>query len=206
MATGLKLTRRDWLMGFSAVGLGSLIPALSSATRLRVAENGSPRNGSALDASQRALVAAVANTIIPTTDTPGALNAGVPEFIEMIVGQWLHEDERARFLAGMTRFDTAVRKSESKPFTALAMQEQLELLRRMAADESASKTNEPPAAGPFIAQLKVLTIFGYYTSEMGASQELELNLVPGRYEACHEMAANERAPSLSRSLPVLHLP
>jgi hypothetical protein len=204
MTTCLKLTRRDWLLACSAMGLSSLIPPLSAAAQ--VAAQDTPKNSASFDESQRALLAAVANTIIPTTDTPGALDAGVPDFIEMMVRQWLHEDERVRFVTGMTLFDSAVRQSEGKAYTALAPREQLTLLTRMAAQESASNANAPPNAGPFIAQMKALTIFGYYTSQAGASQELELNLIPGRYEACHEMAATEHAPSLSRSMPVLHLP
>ncbi|MGF7151861.1 hypothetical protein FHS96_005529 [Sphingomonas zeicaulis] len=44
--------------------------------------------------------------------------------------------------------------------------------------------------------LRKLTIYGYYTSEAGASQELDLNLAPGAYDACAKWSVEQRAPSL----------
>ena len=51
--------------------------------------------------AQRAIVDAAAERIIPETDTPGARAAGVPAFIELMVGEWYSEEERASFLAGV---------------------------------------------------------------------------------------------------------
>jgi hypothetical protein len=200
MTAGLNLTRRELLGGFAVLGLNSLVPMLLSDTRVLAAGR------ETLADSQRALLGAVVDTIIPATDTPGALGAGVLDFVDRMVAQWLHEAERARFLAGMTRFDRAVRQAEGKPFTALAPPEQLTVLTRMAAEEAATKADTQADTGPFIAQIRALTIFGYYTAEVGASQELQLNLVPGSYEPCRHIAAGEHAPSISRSMSVLRLP
>ena len=56
-----------------------------------------------LDPHQHETVAAVAELIIPETDTPGARAAGVGEFIDLIVAEWYTEEQRARFLAGLGR-------------------------------------------------------------------------------------------------------
>ena len=51
--------------------------------------------------AQRATVAAMAETIIPRTETPGAIDAGAPRYIELMVQQWMNEQERAIFDAGL---------------------------------------------------------------------------------------------------------
>jgi hypothetical protein len=156
--------------------------------------------------SRQALLAALVDTIIPATDTPGAAQAGVADFVEMMVDQWLNPEERARFLAGLEGFDATVQKSSGQDFASLPPARRLEILRAMASAESDAVGASPQTAGPFIAQIRALTIFGYYTSEVGASQELELNLVPGHYEPCHDLQPGEHAVSLGRTNAVLRLP
>ena len=50
-------------------------------------------------------------------------------------------------------------------------------------DSSAAAPPAEEAAPPFFSQLKELTIAGYYTSEVGATQELQWAAAPGRYDA-----------------------
>lgn len=154
--------------------------------------------------SQKALLTALVDTIIPATDTPGAGEAGVADFVTMMVERWLHPDERARFLAGLESFDATVRKTSGQAFASLPPARRLEILRTMAATEADAPS--PQTGGPFIAQIRALTIYGYYTSEIGASQELSLNLVPGQYEPCHDIQPGEHAVSLGRSNAVLRMP
>ncbi|KQX22827.1 hypothetical protein ASD39_08495 [Sphingomonas sp. Root50] len=154
--------------------------------------------------SRQALLTALVDTIIPATDTPGAGEARVADFVTMMVERWLHPDERARFLAGLESFDATVRKTSGQAFANLPPTRRLEILRTMAAMEA--DTASAQTAGPFIAQIRALTIYGYYTSEIGASQELQLNLVPGEYDPCHDIQPGENAVSLGRSNAVLRMP
>src|ERR1700737_3264014 len=52
----------------------------------------------ALAGDQGALVAAIAEHIIPETDTPGARSAGVHRFIDTMLAEYYSADERAAFL------------------------------------------------------------------------------------------------------------
>ncbi|HIC62851.1 MAG TPA: gluconate 2-dehydrogenase subunit 3 family protein, partial [Gemmatimonadetes bacterium] len=54
---------------------------------------------------QRETIEALSELIIPTTDTPGAITAEVPEFIELIVAEWYDTDDRERFMRGLTEVD-----------------------------------------------------------------------------------------------------
>src|SRR3989442_8773527 len=55
----------------------------------------------ALNAHQNETVAAIAELIIPKTDTPGAREAGVPAFIDVMLADWAGDDQRQMFTAGL---------------------------------------------------------------------------------------------------------
>src|SRR5690606_15573949 len=56
-------------------------------------------------ADERALVSAIADAILPRTDTPGALDVNVPAFIEVLVAEWMTDTERASFREGLAALD-----------------------------------------------------------------------------------------------------
>ncbi|KQM18236.1 hypothetical protein ASE49_08375 [Novosphingobium sp. Leaf2] len=123
-------------------------------------------------APRHAALDQLVDIIIPADETPGAKQAGVTGFIEMMYQHWMDDAERQRCDA------------------------ELDLVM------AAFKTGDPAAnlrdGGRFRAPtLRKLTIYGYYTSEVGASEELDLNLVPGAYDACAVIGRNDRAPSLN---------
>jgi len=188
---------RTGAVGGSAAGL-ALLGAPLPATE--------PVAAAAAGTGHQPLLTALVDTIIPATDTPGAAEAGVADFVTMMVERWMHPEERARFLAGLDSFDATVRRIHGHPFEALPPARRLEILQAMAAAEEGSVAGAPPAEGPFLARMRALAIYGYYTSEAGASQELELNLVPGHYEPCHDLKPGERAVSLGRNNAVLRMP
>ena len=110
--------------------------------------------------------------IIPANDTPGAREAGVTGFIELLYEHWMIDEEKRRCDAEIALVMAAF---------------------AMPGDPVANLY----ADGRFKAPtLRKLTIYGYYTSEIGASEELDLNLVPGSYDACAVIGAADRAPSL----------
>jgi gluconate 2-dehydrogenase gamma chain len=128
---------------------------------------------------QRALVSAISERIIPTTDTPGAITAGVPAFIEMMLADWYAPQDRDDFLNGMGVLDGYSWTQHEKPFAALTPEEQdailtLELQGRF--------------GGDFFAHCRQLVILGYYTSEIGCKQERVYVPVPGHYDGKYPYA------------------
>lgn len=173
------------------------------------------------DPHQRATVSAIAERIIPQTDTPGARAAGVPEFIELIVAENYKDDERARFLAGLADVDERSRGAVRRDFVDATSVEQDRILAALEAEAEPTLAQKPPEKKPvepnqkpeekpaekprealqeepvekpasFWRQIKFLTIYGYYTSEIGTVRELHAVVIPGRYDPC--IATGIRAP------------
>ncbi|MBN8589657.1 MAG: gluconate 2-dehydrogenase subunit 3 family protein [Rhodothermia bacterium] len=133
----------------------------------------------ALSSAQNECLIAATERLIPTTDTPGAKEARVNEYIDRLLAQWMKEDEKNRFLAGLEGLDRRAQTKYQKSFEALQESEQDELLQFYAQSATAGNSEE----GRFFRELKALTLEGYYTSEIGATQELQYSASHGTYVA-----------------------
>ncbi len=131
-----------------------------------------------LNSNERSLLTELTGTIIPETGTPGASQAGVPEFIEHLLNAWYEPADRNRFKSGMEALTGRCQSQLDKNFSELPEAERVALLTMVEADEP---DTEP---GKFISWMKELTVLGYYTSEIGATQELNYLPVPGPYRGC----------------------
>lgn len=106
-----------------------------------------------LGAAEQALVTDIAEMIIPETDVPGATTVRVAEFIDLIATEWMHEDERAAFLDGLSEI-------ADKGFAEMTHSARVDLLTSLdavRADES--------GAGHAFGRIKALTVYGYFTSQ-----------------------------------------
>lgn len=121
------------------------------------------------------LVATLSELIIPETDTPGARAALVHEFIDNMLTDWYDEPEVEEFLAGLTGVERRAQERGAQSFTDLDMGIQVEILTQMEADAEAWSENGEADTPPFFRTIKSLTLFGYYSSEVGATQELRVN-------------------------------
>ncbi|MFT4822180.1 MAG: gluconate 2-dehydrogenase gamma chain [Halioglobus sp.] len=129
---------------------------------------------------QRATVAAIAEQIIPATDTPGAADAGAGKFIELMVADWFTEEERALFMSGLTQLES----ESAVPFASLGSGQQLSLLEQLEDDAGDSTwynlgnvTRIWDESAPFICQMKELTVLGFMLSEVGSTEFLRENLM-----------------------------
>lgn len=140
-----------------------------------------------LTTKQHELLAVMSEHIIPTTDTPGAQEAGVADFIDAMLTDFYSEERRQAFLDGLAAVDASAREMHGNAFMKCSSDEQFALLdaldqaafpdlEAMSEDErSAFEERRQEEGRPFIMTLKELTISGYYTSEIGATQELHQN-------------------------------
>lgn len=158
-----------------------------------------------LNPHQNATVTTIAEMIIPATDTPGAKAARVNEFIDLILTDWCNQDERRSFLSGLDGVDARSRKMFGGDFVhstarqqvemLTAMDEELTELRERTREEAPAETpalseNKSPLEQNFFHNMKRLTLFGYYTSEIGWTEGLGRPPVHmGPYQACVPLAS-----------------
>ena len=180
---------------------GSVLPALTPElfAFYRQAQPASGYTLRTLDAHQNDTVVAMIDQIIPATDTPGAKGARVNEFIDVILTEWANDGERRNFLDGLADVDNQSNTLFSRDFAAASPEQQLTLLRSM--DETAAvararspEKDRPPRWKPegrdtqlqddFFTVFRRMTLHGYYTSEVGFSKELKLQIIPGAQHGC----------------------
>lgn len=145
-----------------------------------------------LSAAPFATLVAVADTMIPVTDTPGAVAAKVPETLDAMLRNWAAPATRTLIVDGLGRIDAAARTQQGKPFAALSPDQRKAVL--LAHDKAAlAPAPLPPGAKDgFLTRvvgvadqgyyrLKDLVISLYYASEIGLTQELIYEHVPGQW-------------------------
>ncbi len=111
---------------------------------------------------------ALADIIIPETDTPGAAEAGVTEFVTALVDGWLDDEDRDRFLAGLDTVDPTARERFGADFADCTEAQRTELVGEYDA-ELARQREDPEARASryFFHDVKRFTITAYFTSEVG---------------------------------------
>lgn len=128
-----------------------------------------------------------AEGIIPKTDTPGAKDVGVPQFIETMVSTIYSLEDRTKFMKGLEAFELECDEKMGDPFAYLEENKKLSFLMQKNRElEKLKGVNfkREKVEKPFFWSLKELTLLGYFTSEAGATQVLQHKYVPTKWEAC----------------------
>lgn len=118
-------------------------------------------------------ISRIADLIIPKTDTPGAVEAGVPEYVDMVVGR--NPGHQPLIADGLRWLDqTSIERHSKKKFIELDESQQLQILEPLceAADALDKRRKTPARNVEFFALMKSLTADGYYTSRAGLVDEL----------------------------------
>lgn len=179
-----KLDRRDALKrmtllvggGLSASLAGGILSGVDMAQAAHFAKQ---VENHALDIDEMAVVADLVDRIIPDTDTPGARAAGVPDYIQLMVSEWYDVAARAQFKAGLADVNKISLHHTGQVFLEApeaARHTMMGIFDQGAQDKNSSDT--------FFLELKKLTVVGYFTSQIGAEEELRYEAVPGPYEGC----------------------
>jgi gluconate 2-dehydrogenase gamma chain len=193
-----ELTRREALR-YVATLMGGV---LSAPAVLGTLDGCSAKNNAwtpvFLTAQQGALVAEVAEIMIPRTDTPGAIDVGVPAFIDAMLQDSYAREDQERFTAGLAQLEQRA-KEQGGAFLKLDRARRIALVRSVhdtavvAEQQMNVQTND--LRRPFILMMKELVLLGYFTSEVGATRVLQYVPIPGGYHGCIPVsqAGNARA-------------
>jgi hypothetical protein len=171
------------LLGGVAFGGSDLLSAVERA-HARAAVT---RHVGTFTAQDIALLDEVADTILPETKTPGAKAAHTGAFMALMVTDTYDERQQAIFRDGMQKLSDAAFMAAT-PAQRLA---KLELLDR---EQKAYMDTRAQGAPPhYFRLMKELTLFGYFTSEIGCTQAQRYREVPGRFDPCLPYAPGEAA-------------
>ncbi len=144
------------------------------------------------------LIDELAETIIPTTDTPGAREAEVGDFITKVIINCCEVRRQHNFIQGLQDVRVFSNKNYDKVFEKCTMTEKTEILQHF--EKSAYFSNSllnqirrKLIGDPFFSILKQLTVIGYCSSELGATKGLGYDYIPGRYEACIMLLPDQKS-------------
>jgi hypothetical protein len=181
------MERRDLLRAFGAATALTLLPHRTLEAWTRVASGVRRANG--LSDAHMALVRAIADTIIPRTDTPSATDVGVPDFVDVIVTEQASDDERAKALAGLDALEAKAVSTHGASFTALGADARGTFIDEI---EKGPRDQEPSRT---YWRLKGLIVHGYFTSEAVMKNVLKHNVLPGRFEGSAPVALKRAKPA-----------
>jgi hypothetical protein len=196
------MNRREWLKCMSMLGVGALTaPSLLAVFEAHAAAQKGGAGMSFFSTEQGDLISAVADVIIPRSDTPGALDAGVPRFIDQMFKDVYTKEEQQRYVRSLAAFE----EKSGTPFLQLDATQRKALITKLHAEALAkSDALDPVSAPAFVLATKKLAMLGFFMSQPGCTQVLQYVLVPGAYHADIPLsqAGNGRAWAIETTLTI----
>jgi hypothetical protein len=186
------LSRRDALKKIAAGGAAAAasvfwVDALASAAEQHAehyhaaaAAATGPWIPKVLTADQNATVVALAEIIIPETDTPGATKANVNQFVDYVLVNATPENKQ-KFLDSLAWLDGHVKETHGSTFIGVSPDTQLAVVTAL------STQPEGTPGGDFFRAIKSMTVTGFYTSEVGMRDEIgdDGNMFFAEFKGCN---------------------
>jgi hypothetical protein len=130
----------------------------------------------------------VADTILPATDTPGARDAAVGAFMARYSAACYPPERIALLKSGIADIDAQMQIQQGKGFRKADEQAKISLLTQIdrQAKEQARLADEKTRddSPHYFTLMKQLTLYGFFTSEPGATRVARYRPVPGKYRGC----------------------
>lgn len=177
-------SRRKFLKGLSTmiggVAAGSLLTgnAISVAMAYSPSNNSILSNGKIFSQNQLLQLRGICAIVIPKTETLGAAEVDTHGFIDNQLFHCFSKSDQTAMKEVLIGIDKKALQTSQKAFTELTLEEQFSLLTALDTGQQPFNQDQRKA----FKELKKLICFGYYTSEVGASQELRYVAVPGGYK------------------------
>src|ERR1043166_4520356 len=126
------MDRREALQLLATGAILQLAPAkMAGLLREARAALGTETSFRTLNPHEAATVSLISDLIIPRTETPGASDVGVPQFVDLILTEWYTEDERTHFLHGLAGVDSRTQTLYGKHFTDCSASQHAEILQAL---------------------------------------------------------------------------
>lgn len=148
--------------------------------------------------SKMDLLAELAETIIPTTDTPGAKSAGVNKYILKMIKDCTEPSSQTNFINGIKEIEEYCLDNYRKSFINCSTSQKQESLAFFEKSGSlfngiAGKIEKKLLGKSFFSILKEYTVIGYCTSRPGATEALNYDYIPGQYLSSYPVKTNQKS-------------
>ena len=169
--TAETMNRRKALERVSVIMGGVLVPSIwtgiISGCRTPLEPNWSPKF---LDNEEALLTELIVDVFIPQTHTPSASEAMVHRFIDEMLHGFLEKEEQEIIRHGL-------KKLQEWDFFGMDEEARINVLKELS-------VSEEPKNALFFDAMRSMALLGYFTSEVGATQALAHDPIPGSYEGC----------------------
>lgn len=175
--------RRQFLKRLSgAVGAATAVSLLSpagmsAAFAYTPKANSEAQDGSVFSRHEMLLLRDIADTILPKTDTPSASDVDCHGFVDHQLAHVYDGRQQKKMKAFLKRFNEACLKNYKNVFADLNTTEKAFALVELESERGFSSEDKR-----VFKELKSLIVFGYFTSEVGASKVLSYQPLPGGYK------------------------
>lgn len=130
-------------------------------------------------ADQEALIAELAETILPKTNTPGAKDINAHVFTLVMIDDCMKKEDQQKFMQGLKDFEREAKQKLNKSFEESSAAERL----AFASGLDAVKKDDSDLYY-FYSNVKRYTVQAYTTSQYFLTKVQVYELVPGRYHGC----------------------
>lgn len=162
IASGGLIALPSWAMGWNAKSI-SFQPSVFTET-------------------EQALIACVADTIIPEQNSIGALSVGVDQFLVRLFEQCYEEDIQENIKNRLKKLNDLSGQANDMAFEECSQLQREELLLAFSESEDEGDTD-------FFNLMKSETIRGFRTSQIVMQNYLKYDLMPGHYDGCVDIIA-----------------
>jgi hypothetical protein len=136
----------------------------------------------------------IADTILPTTSSPGAKTANVGKFMSVMVFDCYEAANQKIFMEGLKKIDELSEKKFGNSFVKATAAQRTELLQGLDKEQKeyqATKKKEAPSH--YFRMMKELSVLGYFSSKEGATQALRYLPIPGKYDGSFPYKKGDKA-------------
>lgn len=188
----MNMTRRDLLQNVAILLGGSVVGG--SVFSLSGCKSSDKQVNAMFSESQVAFMNEIADTILPTTSSPGAKTAKVGDFMSVMVFDCYNEKDQKIFLEGLKKIDELSEQQFKASFVKADPKQRTELLTALDKEQKeyqSKKGKDDPSH--YFRMMKELSVLGYFSSKEGATQALRYLPVPGKYDGSFPYKKGDKA-------------
>ncbi|MBW3467358.1 gluconate 2-dehydrogenase subunit 3 family protein [Arthrospiribacter ruber] len=183
----MAMNRRDAIKSFALMMGGAMVGANAILTGCAPDDQ---IQGLEFSEKDIAFLDEIGEAIIPTTDTPGAKATEIGTFMVMMVKDTYNSEQQQSFVDGLNFIKKDFKDQKGKDFMDASTEERTAYLNEL---KARAGELEDQSAKAIIGMVQDLTVLGYFTSEIGATQQLRYYEAPGRFDPCIDYKPGDKA-------------